>query len=621
MLSLVVGTMVSVPSASAQQVDSADVVTTLTVGAQTHRLISHVRITYAELTEPDPAASLDSLEYAKAMGAGWNLGNSFDGLDATGQSGPNAGGETAWGNPTVTEDLIHAVKKQGFSSIRIPMTIQGRYTEHPHASSTEYRYVINKDWLDRYKQVVDWALADGLYVMINMHHDSWLWLSSWDGTQSQTNAEYRMYTDFWKQLSKAFAGESARLSFETINEPQFKNTGVDDVNGIDEITKLNQTAYDIIRSVSGNERRTIVMPTLSTKSDDRYTRALQNQILSLHDEHIVATVHYYSEWVYSDNLGKTGFDESLFGDDRTPRSSADTLALHIKENFTDHGIGTVIGEYGLLAYDSADSYLQPGEELKYYEYMNYLARTNGYALMFWDNGSGIDRHVQNFAWKNPQIGEMLQSSIHSRSSYSQGLDTVYLSGHPTEQIAIPLTLNGNTFTGITGLRRGRDYDYDSSTRTVTLTQEYLNAAFNRASGYGRFDELTMEFSSGAPWHEYLVYAQTPQITQSAAVHGTRSTGITVPVQFNGNTVKSVSADRTVNGTPQSVGPNSSWWRFLQYGQAFTPDYVNGSFTLTSAFWNDPSVVDGDTHVRVDFFDGSTLDIAFTVTGDSIEMRR
>ena len=117
----------------------------------------------------------------------------------------------------------------------------------------------------------------------------------------------------------------------------------------------------------------IVIPTLGTAHDD--TAKLQATVDFIHkdlknDANVIATVHYYSEWVYSANLGRTGFDESIYGDERTPRNVIDSFADRMNQYFTENGIGLVIGEYGLLAYDSSsDGALQAGEELKYYEYM------------------------------------------------------------------------------------------------------------------------------------------------------------------------------------------------------------------------------------------------------------
>ena len=47
-----------------------------------------------------------------SLRTGWNLGNTFD---AT-------GGETGWGNPRTTRDMIAFIADAGFDILRIPVT-------------------------------------------------------------------------------------------------------------------------------------------------------------------------------------------------------------------------------------------------------------------------------------------------------------------------------------------------------------------------------------------------------------------------------------------------------------------------------------------------------------------
>ena len=95
------------------------------------------------------------------MGVGWNLGNS---LDSKGKD------ETAWGNPKVTPQLIAAVKKAGFDSIRVPVTWSYHLGEAPE-------YKIEQEWMDRVQEVVDYAINEGFYVILNVHHDCLLYTS------------------------------------------------------------------------------------------------------------------------------------------------------------------------------------------------------------------------------------------------------------------------------------------------------------------------------------------------------------------------------------------------------------------------------------------------------------
>ncbi|MGN0294562.1 MAG: cellulase family glycosylhydrolase [Lachnospiraceae bacterium] len=555
---------------------------------------------------------MTSQEYVEAMGQGWNLGNSFEGVNTA--LDEQDMGETAWGNPVVTKALIRSVKAKGYDSIRMPMTLYRRYSEE------DGRYIIDRNWLKRYKEVVDWAVEEGLYVMIDIHHDSWLWLKYWDGNKE--SEEYVRFVQLWEQLAAYFKNESEKVCFETINEPQFESDT--EVEGTtitvqDKLDMINEAAWEIIRKSGGNNgKRMIVMPTLNTSHADGKSEALYSLIEKLDDPYIIATVHYYSEWVFSANLGKTGFDEPLWDgwnpdDKTTPRVVAEQFFDTIYDVFTSKGIGVVVGEYGLLGYDTADECNQPGEELKYYEFMNEQARQKKVCLVFWDNGSGINRTDGTYSWKKPLVGSMLEASMKGRSSYATGLDTIYLNQKTEEDISIPLTLNGNCFKGIKGLKRGRDYIWDSETESVTLKKSYVNARYKAmGDGYGTMADLVFTFSSGASWHEYLVKYAAPVIGEAS---GTKAEGITIPVTFNGAKVRRANA-YDANGT--KLGANS-WWFYLQFADAYVVDYQAGTLQITGNFftWSDNPVQDGTFTFHVEFYDGQTVDIPLTVNGDQV----
>ncbi|MBE5878054.1 MAG: hypothetical protein E7290_14370 [Lachnospiraceae bacterium] len=556
-------------------------------------------------TDTDDKDGNTSIDYVKAMGSGWNLGNSFDGFDSNLNAEDK--GELAWGNPTVVRELIAAVKDKGFDSIRMPMTLYRRYTVNENASADEYKYVIDEAWLARYKEVVNWAVEEDLYVMINIHHDSWIWLSAWDGDKE--SEEYRRFTELWEQLAAYMADLPEQVCFETINEPTFEDTGA--MTAQKKLDEINLAAYHAIRNTKGNEDRMIVMPTLLTNHEKCVP--LYNLIDSLDDENIIATVHYYSEWVYSANLGKTGFDEELWqnnGEPYTPRDGADYIMETINKELISKGIGVVIGEYGLLGYDkSEEGCMQKGEELKYYEYMGELARQYDVCLMFWDNLSGIDRRSGEYQWKQAKVGAMLEASMTGRSSYATGLDTLYFTTEVTEDVQIPLTLNGNTFTGIEGLTEGTDYTYDSASATVTLKKEYVNKMFAAMADYGTFATLTMKFSSGADWYEYLVKYTTPEIGNA---EGTKE-GIAIPVDFNGSKVRRVTAYQAAG----RVGPNSDWWAYLQHDGTFSTDYEAGNISMLSSFFADSTVKNGLTKLRVEFYDGQVVYVWLNVADDKV----
>ena len=53
--------------------------------------------------------NLTSVQLSKEMVPGWNAGNSLEAI----------GGETAWGNPLITQTLIDSIKAAGFKSVRM----------------------------------------------------------------------------------------------------------------------------------------------------------------------------------------------------------------------------------------------------------------------------------------------------------------------------------------------------------------------------------------------------------------------------------------------------------------------------------------------------------------------
>lgn len=548
----------------------------------------------------DPSIGKDtrSMQYVKAMGNGWNLGNSLEAVN-TNLDEPDKG-EEAWGNPRVTKELIHSAKEKGFDSIRIPLTIYRRYTVKEDAGENEYKYVINEDYLNRAKEVIGWALEEDFYVMTNIHNDSWTWMEDWDG--QKTSKEYRMFREFWKQLAETFKDASDKLCFETMNEYEPQGTG--EITKQDKVMAMNEAAYDIIRNSGGNNKtRMIVMPSCVHNHQPENSSVLSKFIKSLDDKNLIATVHYYSEWVYASNIGKTGFDEVLW-DDFTPRQSVDDFMKVLREQFLNDGIGVIVSEYGVLGYDVSDNCMQIGEEIKYYDYMNVRARENNVCLMFWDNGSAIDR--KTYEWKYPRIGAALMTTMEDRIGYATGLDSLYFSEQVEEDVKIPLTLNGRIFTGIKDLTEGTDYTYEGE--VIILSKDYINALLKDAA-YGQLKDLEITFDNGYVWHEYLIYYGTPSYEEAT---GTKER-IEIPFRFNGSDVRRITAYQASG----RVGPNSDWWNWLKYGSTFNPDYNKGTLSFLSELLQDKTIKDGELMARIEFYDGQFLNVYMNVAGDTV----
>lgn len=155
-------------------------------------------------TSPQPA---NPMAIVAAMQPGTNIGNTLDAI-------PD---ETSWGNPPINEALLDHLLAQGFKSVRIPITWSNRHGPAPS-------YPIDATFLNRVRQVVDWALARDLYVMINLHHDSWQWINTYP---TDRTGVLNRYNALWTQIATAFRNHSPKLVLESINEPQFAGTSGD----------------------------------------------------------------------------------------------------------------------------------------------------------------------------------------------------------------------------------------------------------------------------------------------------------------------------------------------------------------------------------------------------------
>ncbi|SET03226.1 cellulase family glycosylhydrolase [[Clostridium] polysaccharolyticum] len=541
---------------------------------------------------PDTASN----QFMLAFNNGWNLGNTFDSFDTN--LNVEDLKENTWGNPNVTKELLHAIRQEGFDSIRIPMTTYRR------ASKVNGRYVIDESWLARYKEVVDWAVEEGFYVMINMHHDS-SWLRSWNGNKSAE--EFIRFTQSWEQIADYFKEEPAQVCFETINEPQFDYPTAHNTI-YDMLDAVNLASYNIIRKSGGkNATRMIVLPTYNTNQNPESLDDLYNLIKGLQDENVIATIHYYSEWCFSGNLGTTGFDDPVNGGETTSRDAIYSTFKTVYDKFIANGIGIIVGEYGLLGTNEV------GEYVKYLECVNAVGHTYGMSMVFWDAGNYINRRDKNYAWNEPRLGEMVDASMTGRSSTAACLDELYFQGELSEDVTIPLIINGPEFKGIKGLTEGSDYTYNKEKAVITVKASYVNRKLKAfgSNEFGTFDELLIQFTSGAVWHEYL--CKNAEASAGKATGNTN--GVTIPFTYNGAKVRRISAYQR-NGC---VGPTHSWCKYLTFNGDFTPDYAGNKLVLSSSFLKDSSVLDGPILVNVEMWNGQTVKVWMNKKGTSIEV--
>ncbi|MFE4616750.1 cellulase family glycosylhydrolase [Streptomyces sp. NPDC056747] len=534
----------------------------------------------ARATVKVPARALDAVA---AMQPSWNLGNTLDAI-------PD---ETSWGNPKATRELFRTIRAEGFRSVRIPVSW------HDHQSTTA-PYTVDAAYMSRVKEVVGWALAENLYVVLNVHHDSWQWIEKIASDHDNVVARFNA---LWTQISATFRNQPRTLLFEGVNEPNFSNaTAAEKTRFMDE---LNTSFQKVVRaSGGGNQNRLLVLTTqVGTPSqdlmDDLYTT-----ITGLRDSNLVATVHYYSYYPFSVNIaGGTRYDE-------TARSDAEDVFSRIHHTFTSQGIPVYLGEYGLLAYpdDNHPSRIERGEALKYYEHVGHLARAAGVTTALWDPGFAYLNRA-TLKWRDPGLFAWIKSSWTTRSG-TASFDRVYLpKASRIAAQALTLNRNGTTFRGVwhgdTQLAEGRDYTVFENRLTLTATA-LTRLAGDRAHGV----EATLQarFSKGLPWQIDVITYDTPVLSDATGT----AEQFTVPTQYQGDdlaTMESTYSDGTNAG-------QTSWTPYQEFNQSFRPDVRNGTIILTTAYLK--ALRDGDTAtLTFHFHSGAKVKYKVTKSGDSV----
>lgn len=330
-----------------------------------------------------PIANITSTAMAKSVAIGWNLGNT---LDATGAKDLTS--ETSWFQPMTTKAMIDGIAQAGFKTIRLPVSF------HNHITDSE-NYTIDSAWISRVKEVVDWSLEAGLYVILNTHHDNAFKsedVKAGSALYHPTKNSYAESAKFlkavWKQLCDTFNDEyDEKLLFEVLNEPRLTGTpyewNFDEKSeicreGADYLLKLEQDCLDTIRSSSGNNaNRFVLIPALSANPDAALSDCFKLPSDSAKDK-LIVSVHSYRPFAFAmydvNNPDKTTFESA---DEEAIKSDFEKLY----QKFTSKGVGVIIGE------TSATNKGNLAEREKWAASFFGLAWSFGMPSIFWDNAA------------------------------------------------------------------------------------------------------------------------------------------------------------------------------------------------------------------------------------------
>lgn len=316
------------------------------------------------------------------MKLGWNIGNSLEA----------PGGETGWGNPVITQALIDLVKSNGFNAIRIPCAWDF------HADQTTG--AIDPAWLGRVREVVQYCVNDGMYVLLNCHWDGgWLDCTAAGAKLDTIKAKQKAY---WEQIATEMRDFDEHLMFASANEPNASDQASSAV-----LKDYHQIFINAVRSTGGkNAHRTLVIQAPETNTDlANYFIGVPGMPVDPAPDKLILEVHWYSppnfcilssdaswgkEWCYWGANYHSNDDVTRNAAASTEEPYIDSTWAQMKRKFVDKNIPVLIGEFDVPRHNATltghpqDSILSLDSRSHFFRYVTQSARANGIPAFFWD---------------------------------------------------------------------------------------------------------------------------------------------------------------------------------------------------------------------------------------------
>ncbi len=305
-----------------------------------------------------PCALRTGFDITREMGTGWNLGNSMDSLD--GYPGARID-ETRWSNPRTTRANIAALKALGMNTLRLPVS----WDDHVKGPD----WTIDKQWMDRVEEIANYALDNGMYVIINVHHNT-----GWEAPSAANEAHAKtILVKLWAQIAQRFKAYEHRVIFETMNEPRVGVSGKEDWVGkleyYEVVNRLNAAALAAIRATGGNNaRRLVMLPTYAAGGREEQLDAMVMPA----DRMIALSNHAYTPYEFALKITGT----AVFDDQK----EIDQLFDRLNRKFIQKGVPVVMGEWGSVNKNNLP------ERIRHAAYIVKGATRAGIPTIVWDNG-------------------------------------------------------------------------------------------------------------------------------------------------------------------------------------------------------------------------------------------
>ena len=331
---------------------------------------------------------ITAMQMSKEMGLGLNLGNTMEAYDATNcesitytwplRSGNNQTSdyERCWGAPITTQDMINGMKAAGFNTVRIPVFWGNMMVN-------DGTYTINKEYLARVGEIVDYCRNAGVYAVVNIHH-----FDEFIIRRNSLEDCKVIFNKLWTQIAEYFKDYSDYVVFEGFNEYlggwQFDSNGnkkeLSNSEGYKLTNELNQTFVDAVRATGGNNAKRVLIASGYWTNIDLTTSSQFIVPKDTVENKLMVSVHYVDNSMYWTN--KIGGTEWV-------NYSVNQCEL-LKRAFTDKGIPVFVGEttssYPRSNFARNATVTTSSEAL---DYMLRLITSYGFTPVLWDTPGGF----------------------------------------------------------------------------------------------------------------------------------------------------------------------------------------------------------------------------------------
>ena len=351
--------------------------------------------------EPETAA-----EAVKKMIAGWNVGNDMDCFDSDIKPGsPLEEYERSWGQSPANELMFKKLAEKGFSAIRVPVT----WWQHMDAEGR-----VDTLWMARVEQIVNWVLDNGMYCIINVHHDTGAAVEAWIKADSTSYAtQHERYKTLWTQIANHFKDFDQRLLFEGYNEmltgsnPTAEWSEPKDLKNLQYVNKFAQDFVDAVRATGGNNQyRNLIVNTYSGSHTPNTLPALVVPTDPCGNQnHLAVEVHSYDPWDWVNNYDMHWTEECT--------KEITWLFSELDKHIISKGYPVIIGEYG--SNGQAEKTInrtctdeQKQEAGRQAADIIRLCKQYGAAAFYWMGIiDGPDRSADSFQWSMEQVADSI----------------------------------------------------------------------------------------------------------------------------------------------------------------------------------------------------------------------